>query len=74
METNKHNYCVILAGGIGSRLWPVSRKELPKQFIDWFGTGRTLLQQTYERFREIIEADHIYIVTNEQYVDLVREQ
>lgn len=54
------NYCVILAGGIGSRLWPVSRKELPKQFLDWFGTGRTLLQQTYDRFRKIIDAKHIF--------------
>ena len=53
MEAKDVNYCVILAGGIGSRLWPVSRKELPKQFLDWFGTGRTLLQQTYDRFRKI---------------------
>ena len=56
MEVKDVNYCVILAGGIGSRLWPVSRKELPKQFLDWFGTGRTLLQQTYDRFRKIIDA------------------
>ena len=56
MEAKDVNYCVILAGGIGSRLWPVSRKELPKQFLDWFGTGRTLLQQTYDRFRKIIDA------------------
>lgn len=68
------NYCVILAGGIGSRLWPVSRKELPKQFLDWFGTGKTLLQQTYERFRKIIASDHIFIVTNEHYAQLVTEQ
>lgn len=74
MEVKDVNYCVILAGGIGSRLWPVSRKELPKQFLDWFGTGRTLLQQTYDRFRKIIDAKHIFIVTNEHYADLVREQ
>ena len=74
MEVKNVNYCVILAGGIGSRLWPVSRKELPKQFLDWFGTGRTLLQQTYDRFRKIIDAKHIFIVTNEHYADLVREQ
>ena len=74
MEAKDVNYCVILAGGIGSRLWPVSRKELPKQFLDWFGTGRTLLQQTYDRFRKIIDAKHIFIVTNEHYADLVREQ
>lgn len=59
MEAKDQNYCVILAGGIGSRLWPVSRKELPKQFLDWFGTGRTLLQQTYDRFRKIIDTKHI---------------
>ena len=74
METNKNNYCVILAGGIGSRLWPVSRVELPKQFLDWFGTGRTLLQQTYDRFSEFIAPENIYVVTNEQYVDLVKQQ
>ena len=74
MEVKDTNYCVILAGGIGSRLWPVSRKELPKQFLDWFGTGRTLLQQTYDRFRKIIDADHIFIVTNESYEGLVKEQ
>lgn len=74
MEAKDQNYCVILAGGIGSRLWPVSRKELPKQFLDWFGTGRTLLQQTYDRFRKIIDTKHIFIVTNEHYADLVREQ
>lgn len=74
MKTTQKNYCVILAGGIGSRLWPVSTKKHPKQFLDWFGTGRTLLQQTYDRFARIIETDHIFIVTNEQYADLVAEQ
>lgn len=71
-ETN--NFCVILCGGIGSRLWPVSRKELPKQFLDWFGTGQTLLQQTYKRFRHLFDADHIFLVTNEHYADLVADQ
>ena len=74
MKEQDLNYCVILAGGIGSRLWPVSRKEKPKQFLDWFGVGRTLLQQTYDRFRNIIDPDHIFIVTNEHYADLVAEQ
>ena len=74
MDIKDSNYCVILAGGIGSRLWPVSRKELPKQFLDWFGSGHTLLQQTYDRFRKIIAPDHIFIVTNEQYADIVGEQ
>lgn len=68
------NYCVILAGGVGSRLWPLSRKGLPKQFIDFFGTGRTLLQQTYDRCCRIVSPDHIFIVTNNAYTGLVHEQ
>lgn len=74
MDSSELNYCVILAGGIGSRLWPVSRASKPKQFLDLFGTGRTLLQQTYDRFAKIVLPDHIYISTNRQYVDLVMEQ
>ena len=74
MKTTATNFCVILAGGIGSRLWPVSRRELPKQFLDWFGTGRTLLQQTYDRFCKIISPDNIFIVTNEHYKELVEAQ
>ena len=71
---DKNNYCVILAGGKGRRLWPCSRSEYPKQFIDFFGVGRTQLQQTYDRMAKIVPADHIFINTNESYVDLVREQ
>ena len=74
METPNKNYCIILAGGIGRRLWPVSKKELPKQFIDFFGTGRTLLQQTYDRFAKFIPIDQIYISTFEDYVSLVHKQ
>ncbi len=74
MDSKATYYCVILAGGIGSRLWPVSRAGKPKQFLDLFGSGRTLLQQTYDRFAEIIPHEHIYISTNKQYVDLVHEQ
>lgn len=69
-----HNYCLILAGGIGSRLWPMSRKSCPKQFIDLFGTGRTLLQETYERFLRIMPAENIYISTNVEYLDFVYKQ
>jgi len=47
---NKNNYCVIMAGGIGARFWPMSRTSQPKQFIDILGTGRTLIQQTFDRF------------------------
>lgn len=68
------NYCVILAGGKGRRLWPCSRSSHPKQFIDFFGVGRTQLQQTFDRMAKIVPADHIYINTNEEYVDLVKEQ
>lgn len=67
-------YCVILAGGIGSRLWPVSRHNKPKQFLDLFGTGRTLLQQTYDRFAKIITPENIYVSTNMHYKELVCEQ
>ena len=74
METRNHNHCIILAGGVGRRLWPASQKELPKQFIDFFGTGRTLLQQTFDRFAQFIPTDHIFISTFEGYVSLVKEQ
>ena len=71
---DNHDYCVIMAGGIGSRFWPQSHMEAPKQFIDFFGTGRTLLQQTYNRFARIVPANHIYISTHLDYQQLVREQ
>ena len=71
---NKDNYCVIMGGGIGSRFWPFSRKTLPKQFLDFFGTGRSLLQQTFDRFSKIIPTENIFIVTNVIYADLVKEQ
>lgn len=74
METLEKNYCLILAGGIGRRLWPASTKQLPKQFIDFFGSGRTLLQQTFDRFARFIPREHIFISTFEDYVPLVREQ
>ena len=75
METQqKNDYCIILAGGVGRRLWPASSTDLPKQFIDFFGTGRTLLQQTYDRFVRFIPREHIYISTFEGYVPLVKEQ
>ena len=70
----KDNFCVIMGGGIGSRFWPFSRETMPKQFLDFFGTGRSLLQQTFDRFSQIIPVENIYIATNEIYADLVREQ
>ena len=74
MCVNKNNYCLILAGGRGRRLWPCSREDRPKQFLDFFSTGRTLLQQTYDRMSGFIPAENIYISTNHIYYDLVREQ
>ena len=74
MTTNKNNFCVIMGGGIGSRFWPFSRKTLPKQFLDFFGTGRSLLQQTFDRFKKIIPTENILVVTNALYADLVQEQ
>ena len=74
MEINNQNYCVILAGGMGRRLWPASRKEHPKQFIDFFGTGRTQLQATYDRFARVLPTENIYICTCKEYVPLVKEQ
>ncbi len=70
----KDNYCVIMGGGIGSRFWPSSRETMPKQFLDFFGTGRSLLQQTFDRFRNLIPVENIYIATNEIYADLVKQQ
>jgi mannose-1-phosphate guanylyltransferase len=74
MPKSKHNYCVIMAGGIGARFWPMSRTSHPKQFIDILGTGETLIQQTYKRFRRICPKENIYIVTNEIYKKLVHTQ
>ena len=70
----KNTYCVIMAGGIGSRFWPMSRTAHPKQFIDILGTGRTLIQQTYDRFIKICPKESIYVVTNDDYIALVKEQ
>ena len=71
---NQNNYCVIMSGGVGSRFWPFSRKTYPKQFLDFFGTGRSLLQQTFDRFNKIIPTKNIFIVTNADYSNLVQEQ
>ncbi len=74
MTSVDHNYCLILAGGKGRRLWPCSREMHPKQFIDFFGTGRTQLQQTYDRMAKILDPEHIFVNTNIDYLDLVTEQ
>lgn len=67
-------YCVIMAGGIGSRFWPISRTKSPKQFLDILGTGRTLLQATFDRFKPICSLENFIIVTSKEYTNLVREQ
>lgn len=71
---DQNNHLVIMAGGIGSRFWPMSTPEKPKQFIDVLGCGRTLLQLTVDRFKGICNAENIWVVTSASYVDLVREQ
>lgn len=70
----QNNYVVIMAGGVGTRLWPFSRTNYPKQFHDILGIGKTLLQQTIARFKDVCPIQNIFIVTNEIYKDLVKEQ
>lgn len=67
-------YCVIMAGGIGSRFWPLSTQKFPKQFQDILGTGRTMIQQTYDRISKLIPKENIFVITNKEYVDLSIEQ
>ncbi len=68
------NHCVSVAGGVGSRFWPMSTPEKPKQFIDVLGVGRTLIQLTVDRFSEVCDVRNVWVVTSEHYRDLVREQ
>ncbi len=68
------NHLVIMAGGVGSRFWPMSTTERPKQFIDVLGVGKSLLQLTVERFKGIVDADNVWVVTNQKYADTVSEQ
>ena len=69
-----NNHLVIMAGGIGSRFWPMSTAEKPKQFIDVLGVGRSLMQLTYDRFKGITKPENVWVVTNKKYVNLVHEQ
>ncbi|MCD7962770.1 MAG: mannose-1-phosphate guanylyltransferase [Rikenellaceae bacterium] len=70
---NKNNYCIIMAGGVGSRFWPVSRQNHPKQFLDILGMGKSFIRHTYERFLDIIPAENFYVVTNKKYTELVKQ-
>jgi mannose-1-phosphate guanylyltransferase len=74
MQSISNNYVVIMAGGVGSRFWPMSRNNHPKQFLDVLKSGKSLLQHTFERFAKFIPEEQIFIVTNESYRNLVREQ
>ncbi len=71
---NPNNYVAIMAGGIGSRFWPASRTTKPKQFLDILGTGKTLIRSTFERFLKLCPAENIYILTNRDYIEIVKEQ
>ena len=72
MENNR--FCVIMCGGVGSRFWPYSREAMPKQFIDFLGTGRSLLQLTVDRLEGIVPTQNIIMLTNEQYSEIIQEQ
>ena len=69
-----NNHIVIMAGGVGSRFWPMSTPDCPKQFIDILGVGRTLLQLTFDRFKDICPVENVWVVTNKKYASLVSEQ
>jgi len=71
---DQNAFCVIMAGGIGSRFWPLSRTNMPKQFLDILGTGKTLIQQTVSRFKEICPIENIYIVSNSEYGKMILDQ
>lgn len=74
MDKKSNNYCVIMAGGVGSRFWPFSRESKPKQFLDFFGTGRSLLQMTVDRFRPLVPIENMFIVTNVAYKQTILQQ
>ncbi len=74
MDLNKHNNVAIMAGGIGSRFWPMSRSTNPKQFLDILNTGKTLIQQTFDRYAKFIPIENIYVITANAYISLVKKQ
>ncbi len=74
MNLNKNHYAVIMAGGVGSRFWPMSKKTMPKQFHDLLGTGQTLIQKTFSRLAKIVPEKNIFILTNTAYTQLVKEE
>ena len=74
MKKNKNYYAILMAGGVGSRFWPVSTQNFPKQFHDMLGTGDTLIQKTFYRLAKLIPEENIFILTNARYNDLVFQQ
>lgn len=70
----KNQYVAIMAGGIGSRFWPMSRTRYPKQFLDILGLGRTLIQQSFDRYSQVVPKENVFVVTSQEYVDIVRQQ
>ncbi len=74
MSVNHNNHLVIMAGGVGSRFWPMSTAALPKQFVDVLGTGRTLIQLTMDRFDGMVPSENVWVVTSKNYLDIVRQQ
>jgi mannose-1-phosphate guanylyltransferase len=73
-KMNNNNFCIIMAGGVGSRFWPLSRQSHPKQFIDILGTGKTFIRQTFDRFKQVVPVENIFVVTNATYQELVFQQ
>lgn len=73
-QKNKNTYVAIMAGGIGSRFWPLSRVNHPKQFLDILGTGKTLIQQTFERFAKLVPVENIYVITANEYLGITHQQ
>ena len=71
---SKNHYVAIMAGGVGTRFWPKSRMSYPKQFLDILGTGKTLIQSTFTRYSKVVPPENIFVVTSEDYVDIVQEQ
>ncbi|WPP48257.1 mannose-1-phosphate guanylyltransferase [Catalinimonas niigatensis] len=74
MQKNNNNFALIMAGGVGTRLWPVSRKDFPKQFHDVLGVGESLLQLSYNRLLDVCPEENIYIISNQDYYQLIKEQ
>lgn len=73
-KKDSNTYVAIMAGGIGSRFWPLSRMDYPKQFLDILGAGKTLIQQTFERFKKLVPVENIYVVTANEYLEITQEQ